>query len=258
MVCLWGGTWGHNQHGGYDLAADDYVKVSPSAKENPAAAAKNKDGWAEAYNPVYDPIGKRCIAFGGVMAAEMHCWEPASDRIWNDKAATPGPGKSFPTYPTAAAVYEPESKLVVCFTYTAPHGPPASKRGPTETWTYDPATFTWRNAKPAAQPQVKASGGLAYDSLNRAIILSIGRRKEDPPAEKTETQTWRYDVKANTWTDLTPAGGGPGGPLAYRLSFDPEHNACLAVFPNAGGMNELWAYRYKNVPVGTAPGEARR
>jgi len=249
VVRLWGGTWGHHQYGGYDLAADDYINLKNYAPPGSSGT--------EAQNPVYDPVGKRVIAFGGVMGNEMDCWDAANDKLWKQKTAAPGPGNTFPRYPTPTVAYDPESKLVVCFSFTSPTGnysPELAKRGPNETWLYDPATNTWRNAKPAVQPEVREWGGLAYDSLNRALILSLSVAGQGGKVQPGET--WRYDVKANTWTDLKPAGGGPVLPLAYRLGYDPEHNVCIGVF-TIGYEKQVWAYRYKNVPVGTKPGETK-
>ena len=244
VVRLWGGTWGHHQYGGYDLAADDYINLKNYAPPGSSGT--------EAQNPVYDPVGKRVIAFGGVMVNEMDYWDAANDKLWKQKTATPGLGNSFPRYPTSAAAYDAENKLVVCFSFTSPTGnysPEPAKRGPNETWLYDPATNTWRNAKAAVQPQIMDWGGLAYDSHNRTLILSIG-------AVPGKGETWRYDVKANTWTDLKPAGGGPVQAVAYRLSYDPEHNVCVGVF-TIGYEKQVWAYRYKSVPAGARPGEAK-
>ena len=62
-----------------------------------------------------------------------------------------------------------------------------------------------------------------------------------------DSVTWTYDVRTNTWADLT-AKNGPGSPWVGAMDFDAEHNVfVLFNFKD----KQVWAYRHKAVKPGT-------
>jgi hypothetical protein len=63
----------------------------------------------------------------------------------------------------------------------------------------------------------------------------------------SDSVTWSYDVRTNTWTDLKPRNG-PGNPWVGAMDFDAEHNVfVLMSFKD----KQVWAYRHRGVAEGT-------
>lgn len=131
----------------------------------------------------------------------------------------------FDHYPPPAFAYDPVARRVM-----GTH--------PKLEWRlalYDSAAnaFRFSEARIPGKPDIKACGGLVYDSLSQAMILVGGKGMP----------TCLYDREGDRWVDLEVKEMGKlrgGDGLSV---FDPEHNVILGLH---GG-----AWRYKAVPVGT-------
>jgi len=75
-------------------------------------------------------------------------------------------------------------------------------RGRIETWAYDYNTNTWTLMKPAANPGSLYGHGMAYSPLADRVILFGG--KTSLTQYLFTGDTWGYDFKTNTWTNVTP------------------------------------------------------
>ena len=173
--------------------------------------------------------------------------DPYSAAAWKNKTdqKAPYPFQSTGRY-TTGAVDQAAGILVV---YVPVHRDPKTRKGgvPPETWTWNPRTNKWKNMKPAAQPQAGVWGsGFVYDPFSKKLILHAGKRVSQYGGPQ-DALTWTYELKSNTWTEVKGAGG-PGNPWVGAMTFDAEHNVAL-IF-NFRGRN-VWAYRHKQVPVGT-------
>jgi hypothetical protein len=131
----------------------------------------------------------------------------------------------FDHYPPPAFAYDPVGRKLLC---THP------KLG----WKlalFDSAADTWRwsEAVIPGKPDIKACGGLVYDSLNGAMILVGGKTMP----------TCLFDREGDRWVDLEVNDSGKLRGSDGLSVFDPEHNVILGLH---GG-----AWRYKPVPVGT-------
>ena len=139
---------------------------------------------------------------------------------------------------TTAAVDHDSGLLVL---YVAPH-----PDRPAETWTYDPSRSLWKNMQPKVQPEGVPGGGLVYDPFHKLLILQSGKTATQFGGG-TDSITWTYDVRTNTWTALG-VKTGPGNPWVGAMDFDPEHNVFVLFNHND---KRVWAFRYKEVAIGT-------
>lgn len=96
-------------------------------------------------------------------------------------------------------------------------------------WLFDVAGGKARKSK-AGHPEGKHGPGssMAYDSLNRAVVLFLS------------TGAYRYDREKDEWERVGE------GPEPYVVDFDPQHNIFLGLV-----QDQLAAYRVKNVVPGT-------
>ena len=115
------------------------------------------------------------------------------------------------------------------------------------TWTYDVRADSWQKMNPKVEPRgnnARRYAGMAYDSLNKVHILFGGSGKGawDSPPTDHYNDTWVYDAKLNTWTEMKPRESPPAGKEHALFAYDPEHNLTLMV---EGGYRGVWVYRYK-------------
>jgi hypothetical protein len=91
-----------------------------------------------------------------------------------------------------------------------------------DTWVYDYASNRWtkmpRPADESRLPSRRNSNGLTYDSRSDRIILFGGGDVFGPA-----TDTWAFDYKRNTWTNLKPGVSPKGREYGY-LAYDESAN----------------------------------
>lgn len=74
-----------------------------------------------------------------------------------------------------------------------------------DTWAYDFAANAWTEMTPPTSPSGRLYHAMAYDKKSGHVILFGGAG----PGEQPLGDTWSYDYRANTWTELRPQGGPP-------------------------------------------------
>jgi hypothetical protein len=83
-------------------------------------------------------------------------------------------------------------------------------------WT--PIALRWTQLTPSlSAPSPRAQADLFYDPESRGVILYGGLN-----GSETLNDLWLYDVAANTWTSLRPAGEVPSARFDPNLVYDPE------------------------------------
>ncbi len=80
---------------------------------------------------------------------------------------------------------------------------------------------------------------MAYDSDAGSVILFGGW---DPDTDFGDT--WKYDPAANTWAQLEPSGGVPGGRALHQMVYDPADGVVILFggTSDAGRFGDTWAY----------------
>jgi hypothetical protein len=83
------------------------------------------------------------------------------------------------------------------------------------TFSYDPATRTWRDLAPATQPTGGNDkppllwGAMCYDPVNKKVLLFGGGNVQ---TERGDPGTWTYDPASNTWSQLEFKSAALDGP----------------------------------------------
>ena len=117
------------------------------------------------------------------------------------------------------------------------------------TWAYDAKANQWRrlDIKPEDGPSARRRFGIAYDSLNKVVILIAGSDCTWDDKEKYFNDVWAFDPEKDKWTEMKPAGALPKlqGRECRHCAYDEKDNAVLFAAYGAG----LWACRYKQAPA---------
>ena len=114
-----------------------------------------------------------------------------------------------------------------------------------ETWAYHYDSNTWEKRKPRIAPPPRAQAQTCFDSVNGVMLLFGGHNEVYP--RRTEgrfyTDTWVYDYKADTWTEMKPKQAPASSGVRF-MAFDPVNNVAINVTGD-GNKKETWVYRYK-------------
>jgi N-acetylneuraminic acid mutarotase len=108
-----------------------------------------------------------------------------------------------------------------------------------DTWAYDPATNTWADLGPAgALPAPRALHQMVYDSAGGEVILFGGTSDAGRYGD-----TWAYDPVANSWADLS-AAGGPAARSAHSMVCDSDGGKVILFggAGDAGRYDDTWVY----------------
>ncbi|HHH36249.1 MAG TPA: hypothetical protein ENK48_05405, partial [Gammaproteobacteria bacterium] len=111
-------------------------------------------------------------------------------------------------------------------------------------WMYDIARNTWTNVNDSGDiPPATGGYGMAYDSINDVLLVV------------RDGTLYVFDPKTNVWTRPTTVGGPPPipGRTHGKFAFDPVNNVAFLVGVSSGGVDETWAYRYRNAIVDNTP-----
>ena len=127
-----------------------------------------------------------------------------------------------------------------------------------DTWTYDVATNTWKDANSSQKFPTTSfdwgdwgGGPIAYDEkADRTIFFDEVILKSN---ETLADKTWAYDCSSNTWTNLN-AKGAPDGLNGARMVYDAKADRMILFggdilpYPSDGSFtdsNETWAYDFQ-------------
>jgi hypothetical protein len=114
-----------------------------------------------------------------------------------------------------------------------------------ETLTYDFATDSWKDMKPAQVPIGRDSARMVYDSESDRMILFGGRSWTDEPRYFNET--WSYDLNTNTWTKMNPHVS-PSERWFYSMAYLPSLDRVVLFGGESlyGTQNDTWLYDYNS------------
>lgn len=194
------------------------------------------------YGLVYDPDAKLAILFGG-LDGNGETWAfDFKDKKWrNRKPKTAPPSLMLPNM-----VYDSKNKVTLLF--GGQTGGYYDGVNLTDTWAYSSAKNTWEKLSPKNPPSRRLQSQVCYDSVNGVMILYGGHANVYPKRDEGDkyTDTWVYDYKANTWTEIKPALHPKGTHSLRFMAFDPVNNVAINVTRAAeGSKKETWVYRYK-------------
>src|SRR5262249_55146721 len=95
-------------------------------------------------------------------------------------------------------------------------------------------------------PPGRAQAQACFDSVNGVLIVFGGHENVYPKRDegKKFSDTWVYDYKADTWTEMQPKTFPPAGSTVRFLAFDPVNNVAINV-GSGGNQKQTWVYRFK-------------
>lgn len=200
----------------YDVSADSWERRAPGA--GPVAV----HGVRAAYVPKSD----RLIVLDE--AGDTWAYDLDTD-TWTNKAppAHP-PGRRY-----YAMAYDEGSDRVILF----------GGLGRADTWAYDPAANAWTEMTPPTSPSERLYHAMVYDSKSARMIL-FGGAVGPALAEQPLGDTWAYDYRTNTWTELKPQGA-PTARGWHAMAYDAA-NGLVVLF--GGGVDrghfgaDTWIY----------------
>lgn len=110
-----------------------------------------------------------------------------------------------------------------------------------DTWIYSFQNNMWINKSPQGSPSPRERSGMVYDSKDDLVILFGGYN-----GQNFLDETWTYNVKTNTWTQMFPAVSPPNNSQIYAngsminlgMAYDSKDNVVI-VFSDEGNT---WAY----------------
>lgn len=119
------------------------------------------------------------------------------ERRWTDLATKTDPEKELGGILLWSSMcYDQHNKQFVLFG----GGNIQTQRGDPGTWTYVPASNTWKQLALDQQPPARANARLVYDPLNKKVVLFGGDQLDQLVAD-----TWVFDVVAGKWQARKPA-----------------------------------------------------
>jgi N-acetylneuraminic acid mutarotase len=212
----------------YDTVSNSFSQVAKSGTEPQLAE----------FEVAYDETAGKVICFGYPMYAEsVETWafDPAMGS-WTELH----PGASPPVRQGASMAYDAGLGRVVLF-----GGNNRSDFGDWM-WAYDEAANTWTELKTEGAPSPRVDAAMAYDDASGRLLLFGGYRNSPDPAAPSADRlgdTWAYEAKTNTWTELKPVVSPPGR-LAAMMVYDKTSGKMILSggygFDNVFG--DTWAY----------------
>jgi N-acetylneuraminic acid mutarotase len=177
----------------------------------------------------FDPGREQIILFGGYNGHLLNdTWAyDAKANTWINLA----PSQSPPARAGAAMALDQTTGLIILFGgYSGDHYQ--------DTWGYDAKENKWLNltstSRSSSNPSARAFASMAFDPLANLIILFGGENGREL------RDTWGYDAKIKTWSNLTPSAipiDYPPARYGAAMVFDPGTNQLILV----GGGNEEWS-----------------
>lgn len=155
-------------------------------------------------------------------------WRSLEHPHWNDGTAiTTSP--YVPKRPNPAVAYSSRDKTIVAFG-SGPNG------GGNDVWALDLTSKAWVLKQPhsSAKPilaRAEATAAMVYDSQNDVFVLFGGRCSRDtrcPYNGSPLGDTWIYDLKSNSWTEVTPPIS-PTARMQHHMVYDAE-NGLVVMF----------------------------
>jgi len=191
------------------------------------------------YGMVYDRDAKVALLYGG-LDGDSGVWAfDFQQKKWSNRKPKNAPPPLF----LHSMVYDSVNKVTLLF--GSQTGSYSDGKTLNETWAYNYAQNAWEKKAPANPPRARAQAQACFDSRNRVLIVTGGHANVYPKRSegKYYQDTWVYDYKADTWTEMKPKNF-PSNSSVRFMAFDPVNNVAINV-GDGGGKKQTWVYRYK-------------
>lgn len=181
----------------------------------------------------YDPQRNEVVVFGGFNGARLNdTW------IWNGSAWTdvsPPPELSPPARFRHSMTFDSLRNVVVLF------GGSGNTGRLNDTWEWDGRAWTNRTPESGANPPIRDSTALAFDSVRNLTVL-FGGFKGGTPANLQDTWEWDGEV----WTEIVPPES-PSARNSMGMTFqESEQRVVLFGGFDTERRNDTWTYDGNN------------
>ena len=108
-------------------------------------------------------------------------------------------------------------------------------------WAYSFDQNQWREVQPSgSKPSARFGHTLVFDSKRRRVILFGGQ------AGGFFNDTWAYDISANAWTKLGPAGPLPNERYGHSAIYETARDRMILShgFTDSGRFDDTWAFEF--------------
>jgi hypothetical protein len=214
-------------HRGRGAVVDVWTDLNPTG--NPAAR----------YAPgtIYDPVNHQILMFGGRISSLA----TNVNELWKYDIATntftllspSGTPPSIRYWPNS--IYDPVNHCMLTY------GGIPTTGYVNDLFKYDIAGNTWTQLSPTGGPPNSTSYlDSAYDPVSHALWIFGGKHVI---GGANLNDLWKYDIAANSWTQLSPSGTPPSARLRVMMVYDVAH--ALLVFGGQDAsvyLNDLWKY----------------
>lgn len=194
---------------------------------------------ARAYQTMaYDSLNKMTVIFGGIneTARFGDTWTyDAAGNTWSNKIPSILPWGRF----GHSMVGDDNLDLIMMFGgSTGDIGSPWN-----DVWLFDVSRNEWTNRHPFPAPPERAYQSMVYDSKDGIFILFGGRSRDN----SCLNDTWSYDARTDTWTDLSPPDG-PSGRYRHSMAYDRINDVVVLFGGNDGKqcLGDTWLYNYSS------------
>jgi N-acetylneuraminic acid mutarotase len=191
---------------------------------------------------IYDPAGERILLFGGsrydngyTLFNDLWSYQYGTN-TWAEIDTPDSPGGRFST----PLVYDPDTHQLFVFS-----GFGADEES-ADMFTYDIVANTWTRKRTTPIPSARSDTAIVYDEKYDKVIMFSGFVHLD---DTHPTDTWAYDVSANTWERMSPKVT-PKGQYGHRFAYDSLHERVLMLGghwsegQSHGYTDGLWQYDY--------------
>ncbi len=197
------------------------------------------------HDMAYDSSSGQLIMFGGLDSADnalndTWAYDPVAN-TWKEVK----PAGLLPVGRSGHAMaFEASSGRVIMF------GGAVVGSTLNDIWSYGPKTNMWTELKPEGKlPSPRWFSALVDDSSSGRLIMFGGDISDDPIGLMVDTyanDTWAYDLKNSTWTELKPEGTLPVARFRHSMVYDTLTGRVIMFggFSNTGGyeQRDTWAY----------------
>jgi hypothetical protein len=217
-----------------DLRKLTWERVAQGAHDG---SATDWPGTNCCYGLAYDRVTKEAILYGGLDGGDETWAFDFQKKKWRNLTPKTSPPPLF----LHSMVYDTANKVTLLF--GGQTGGYEAGKTLNETWAYDSAKNAWEKRSPRTAPAPRAQAQACFDSVNGVMILFGGHANVYPKRSdgRYYTDTWVYDYKADTWTEMQPKLAPSGSDIRF-MAFDPVNNVAINVA--GGSKKQTWVYRY--------------
>ncbi len=188
---------------------------------------------------IYDTANQRLILVSGAYDSGRGWYSYSDMWTFQDGAWSELNAAGIPASNNFEMAYSPDDEKIVVFTNNNDF-----------TYVYDVVKNRWRIRRHSTGPIRRGDAAFCYDPNNQVFIM-YGGLTDDSVDIRILNDTWAYDPKTDTWTEMSPTGSPPRT-YGCRMIWDSTNQAMLLWGGNInlgrsrGKVDDWWRYDYQS------------